>query len=73
MNGRRSITNFLVSSLNILLHGEIHHFLVNLLARHETNLEIHYRKTIQYKNPLEVHSQRGYLRGFVYASPIGSC
>jgi hypothetical protein len=52
--------HFLVSPLYILLHGDIHHFLVNSLARHEKNFKIHYRKTIQYKNPLEVHSQRGY-------------
>jgi hypothetical protein len=64
--------HFLVSPLYILLHGEIHHVLVDLLARHEFFFLIHYRKTTQYKSPLEVHSQRGYLTGFVYASPIGS-
>ncbi len=71
INSPLCFANFLVSPLYILLHGEIHHFIVDSFARHKKNLEIHFRKTIHYKSPLEMHYQGGYLRGFVYASPMG--
>jgi hypothetical protein len=50
--------HFSASPPYIVLHGVIHHFLADSPARHEKNLEIPCRRTIQYKNPLEEHSQR---------------
>jgi len=59
INSPLCYAHFSVSPPYIVLHGVIHHFLADSPARHGKNLEIPCRKTIRYKNPLEVDSQRG--------------